>query len=61
MFYNALISSHHRSDDNNNKKFITIDICSNYVFLLILVRRSSATPTAPQPSWVPVTGDLYGI
>ena len=46
MFYNALISSHHRSDDNNNKKFITIDICSNYVFLLILLRGSSVTPTA---------------
>ena len=37
MFYTELISSHNFSNDSNNKKFITIAICSNYVFLLILV------------------------
>ena len=46
MFYTALISSHHCSNEGNNNKFITIDICSNYVFLLILLRGSSVTPTA---------------
>ena len=40
MFYTALISSYHYSNDGNNNKFITIDICSNYVFLQILARRS---------------------
>ena len=55
MFYTALILSHHCSNDGNNKKFITIDICSNYVFLLILVRRSLVTPTTPRSNWVPVT------
>ena len=56
MFYTALISSHHCSNDGNNKTFIAIHICSNYVFLLILVRLSSVTRTAPRPSWVRVTG-----
>ena len=49
MCYTALISLRHCSNDGNNKKFITIDICLNYVFLLILVR-SSVTPTALRPS-----------
>ena len=31
MCYTALISLRHCSNDGNNKKFITIDICSNYV------------------------------
>ena len=47
MFHTALISSHNCSDNNgNNNKFMTIDICSNSVFLLILVRRSPVTPMA---------------
>lgn len=46
MFYIALISSHHCSNDSNNTKFITVDICSNYGSLLILVRRSPVTPMA---------------
>ena len=57
MFYTALISIHHCSNDGNNNRFITVDICWNYVFLLILVCRSRVTPMALRSSWVPVTGD----
>ena len=46
MLYTALISSHYCNNDSNNKKLITIYICSNYVFLLILMRRSPVTLVA---------------
>ena len=50
MFYTALISLLHCDNDGNNNKFITIDICSNYVFLLILLRRSPVKRIVPRPS-----------
>ena len=36
MFYMALISSNHYSNNGIIGKFISIDIYSNYVFLLLV-------------------------
>lgn len=46
MFYASLILSHHCTNNGNNEKFITIDICLNYVFLIVLARRLPMTPVA---------------
>ena len=60
-YYTALISSHHCCNDGNNEKFITTNVCSNDVFVLILTHRLSVASTALPTSWVPVTGDPRGI
>lgn len=46
MFYTALISSNHYTNDGNNEKWLSIDICPNYVFSTNL--------------GAPVTGDPHG-
>jgi len=52
-------SSHQKDEMKIEKK--RPKVTQNYIFLLILTRRSSVAPTALPPSWVPVTGDPRGI